>query len=172
LQLLGSSGPRRGHSGGEEPRSTLTSILPHIAIFVGVVAAWAILALNRSQAITRVVPLEIRGVTDAIAVDPPRQSSVTVELRSSRRELEQLPAHAVEAYVELQDNSFGTHVYHVHARAPAGIEVAGFVPDTVQIVSHPRAPQTAPPNLHGETVTGRRPSGATTPAREDSGSGK
>ena len=159
LQLLGSTGPRRDRLGATPSGSRLTSILPHLAIFIGVVGAWAALALDRSHAITRVVPLEIRGVTDGITVDPPRQSSVAVELRSSRRELGQLLPNAVEAYVELQDNSFGSHVYRVHARAPAGIEVAGFAPDTVQLVSRPRASEAAPPNLHGETVTRRQLAG-------------
>jgi diadenylate cyclase len=175
LQLLGSTGPRRDRLGATNPPSPLTSSLPHLAILIGVVGAWAALALDRSHAITRVVPLEIRGVTDGIAVDPPRQSNVAVELRSSRRELERLLPSAVEAYVELQDNSFGSHVYRIHARAPAGIEVASFVPDTVQIVSRPRASEAPPPNLHGETVTKRQgaSSGTTrTFAREDNGVSK
>jgi uncharacterized protein (TIGR00159 family) len=156
LQLLGSASLRRDRVGAGRPHSPLTSLLPHLAIFAGVVAAWAALALDRSHAITRIVPLEIRGVTDGIAVDPPRQASVAVELRSSRRELERLAPDAVEAYVELQKDSFGARVYHIHARAPAGIEVASFVPDTVQLFSRPRVAPTSPPNVHGESVTSKR----------------
>jgi len=167
LQLLGSASLRRDRLGSTVNRSPLTSVLPHLAIFVGVVGAWAALALDRSHAITRVVPLEIRGVTDGIAVDPPRQASVAVELRSSRRELERLPTDAVEAYVELQKDSFGARVYRIHARAPAGIEVASFVPDTVQLFSRPRATPAAPPNVHGESVTSKRQLVAPPPEKND-----
>jgi diadenylate cyclase len=165
LQLLGSATSRRDRAIASG--STWTSLLPHVAIFVGVVGAWAALALDRSHAITRIVPLEIRGVTDGVAVDPPRQTSVAVELRSSHRELERLPADAVEAYVELQKDSFGAHVYRVHARAPAGIEVASFVPDTVQLFSRPRVAPTTPPNVHGESVTIKRQAVAPAPVTND-----
>ena len=169
LQLLGSASVRRERLGVASAGLPLTSLLPHLAIFVGVVAAWAALALDRSHAITRVVPLEIRGVTDGIAVDPPRQASVAVELRSSHRELEKLPLDAVEAYVELQKDSFGAHVYRIHARAPAGIEVASFVPDTVQLFARPRIAPTTPPNVHGESVTIKRQVGTPAPTTNDAG---
>jgi diadenylate cyclase len=157
LQLLGDTGTRRDRARTAEKRSPVASVIPHIAIFVGVVGAWAALALDRSHAITRVVPLEIRGVSDSIAVDPPRQNSVAVELRSSRRELERLPLGAIEAYVELGSGSFGTRSYRIHARAPAGVEVTGFFPETVQLSARPRSGDTPPPNLHGESVTVKRP---------------
>jgi hypothetical protein len=162
LQPLDSASLRRDRLSAASAGLSLTSLLPHLAIFVGVVAAWAALALDRSHAITRIVPLEIRGVTDGIAVDPPRQATVAVELRSSHRELERLPPDAVEAYVELQKDSFGARVYRIHARAPAGIEVASFVPDTVQLFARPRIAPTTPPNVHGESVTIKRQ--AVTPA--------
>jgi uncharacterized protein (TIGR00159 family) len=167
LQLPGSASLRRDRLGAASTGSPLTSLLPHLAIFVGVVGAWAALALDRSHAITRVVPLEIRGVTDGIAVDPPRQATVAVELRSSHRELERLPADAVEAYVELQKDSFGARVYRIHARAPAGIEVASFVPDTVQLFSRPRGAPATPPNVHGESVTSKRQVVIPAPATND-----
>jgi len=137
----------------------MASVLPHLAIFLGVVGAWAALTLDRSHVITRVVPLEIRGVTDAIAVDPPRQNSVAVELRSSRRQLERLPPGAIEAYVELGGGSLGTRSYRIHARAPAGIEITGFFPDTVQVSARARSGEVAAPNLHGESVTMKRSAG-------------
>jgi len=165
LQILGDANTRRDRLRAASQRSTVAVVLPHAAIFVGVVGAWAALALDRSHAITRVVPLEIRGVTEAITVDPPRQNSVAVELRSSRRELERLPPGAIEAYVELANNGFGTHLYHIHARAPAGIEVTGFFPDTVQLSARPRSSEASPPNLHGESVTAKRP--PTTSPRPD-----
>lgn len=139
LQLLGDTGPRRDRLRAVEKPSPMATVAPHLAIFLGVVGAWAALALDRSHAITRVVPLEIRGVSDSIAVDPPRQNSIAVELRSSRRELERLPLGAIEAYVELGSGSFGTRSYRIHTRAPAGIEVTGFFPDTVQISARPRS---------------------------------
>lgn len=156
LQMLGDTNTRRDRVRTADQPSMAATVLPHLAIFVGVVGAWTALALDRSHAITRVVPLEIRGVSDTIAVDPPRQNSVAVELRSSHRELERLPAGAIEAYVELGNNSFGTRVYRIHARAPAGIEVAGFFPDTVQLTAHPRSDEADAPNLHGESVTAKR----------------
>jgi diadenylate cyclase len=165
LQLLGNASSRRERLDATNNRSPIAAVLPHVAIFAGVVAAWAALALDRSHAITRVVPLEIRGVTDAIAIDPPRQNSVAVELRSSRRELERLPPGAIEAYVELQNNTFGARTYRIHARAPAGIEVTSFFPETVQISARPRASEAAPANMHGESVTAKR--SAAPPGRPD-----
>lgn len=159
LQLLGDTSTRRDRVRGATKRSTMASVLPHLAIFLGVVGAWAALTLDRSHVITRVVPLEIRGVTDAIAVDPPRQNSVAVELRSSRRQLERLPPGAIEAYVELGGGSLGTRSYRIHARAPAGIEITGFFPDTVQVSARARSGEVAAPNLHGESVTMKRSAG-------------
>lgn len=167
LQLLGTAGSRRDRSLPGEPRSWMGGLLRHGAIFLGVIAAWSMLALDRSHAITRVVPLEIHGVTDSITVDPPQQTSVAVELRSSRRELEGLPPGAVEAFVELKSGSFGSHTYRIHARAPAGVAVASLYPETVQLSAHPRATP-APANVHGETVTGKRP----VPAGHDGNPGK
>jgi hypothetical protein len=148
LQLLGKQGGVR--RGRVDPASTqpspITGPLTYLAIFAGVVAAWAGLALDRSQAVTRVVPLEIRGVPDTVSVDPPRQSSVAVELRSSRRELELLPPGAIEAYVELPGNTLGTRQYRVHARAPAGIEVTSLYPESVQIATRARPTEAVPPS--------------------------
>ncbi len=159
LQLLGDTSTRRDRVRSATKRSTMASVLPNLAIFLGVVGAWAALTLDRSHVITRVVPLEIRGVTDTIAVDPPRQNSVAVELRSSRRQLERLPPGAIEAYVELGSSSLGTRSYRIHARAPAGIEITGFFPDTVQVSARARSGEIAAPNLHGESVTIKRSAG-------------
>jgi hypothetical protein len=117
---------------------------PHVAIFAVVVVAWSALALDRSHAVSRVVPLQIRNVSDAMALDPARYTSVVVELRGSRRELEQLPDDAVEAYVDLADTTLGMHSFRVVSHAPAGIEVASTTPATVSLVLRPRAPPSLP----------------------------
>jgi hypothetical protein len=122
----------------------LASVLPHLLILVGVVAAWAAFALDRSHAVTRIVPLEIRGVGDQVTVDLPRQTTVAVELRSSRRELELLPADAVEVYAELPNNKLGLHTCRVQVRAPASIEIARYTPESVQIVVRPRGAAAKP----------------------------
>lgn len=106
---------------------------PHLAIFGGVLIAWAAMALDRSHAVARIVPLEIRGVSDGIAFDSPRFTSVAVELRGSRRELEILPPDAVEAYVDLSGAGPGVRVYRVLTSTPAGIEVVSAVPSSIQI---------------------------------------
>jgi diadenylate cyclase len=138
LQLLGTTGARaRLSSAGLGSR--LQTLLPHLVILIGVLSAWATLALDRSNAVTRSIPLEVRGVSDGMLVDLPRQSSVAVEMRSSRRELERLPPGAVEAYVELPRNPFGTRNYRVRTRAPAGIEITSFTPETVQVTARPAA---------------------------------
>jgi uncharacterized protein (TIGR00159 family) len=136
LQVLGTTGaPRvRPASAG---LGWLRILVPHVLILVGVVGAWAALALDRSSVITRAIPLEIRGVDEGTIVDPPRPISVAVELRSSRRELKRLPPGSVEAYVELPRNAYGTRSYRVRTRAPAGIDITNFVPDTVQITARP-----------------------------------
>ncbi len=137
LRRLG-GGPRRERAEPATKYSRLASILPHVAILAGVLAAWAAVALDRSHEVTKVVPLEIRGIGDQISVDPPRQTSVTIELRGSRRELELLPPDAIEAFVELQNNKLGARTYRIHARAPAGVEIASYLPETVQIFARPR----------------------------------
>jgi diadenylate cyclase len=139
LQLLGTSGaPRSGPSSGGVGM-WIKTLLPHLAILIGVTGVWAALTLNRSHAVTRTVPLEIRGVDDGIIVDPPRQNSIAVELRSSRRELERLPPGAVEAYVELSRNTFGSRGYRVRTRAPPGVEITSFTPEAVQVTTRPVA---------------------------------
>jgi diadenylate cyclase len=137
LQLLGMTGAPRNRLASEGLGTWLKTLVPHVIILVGVMGAWAALALDRSHAVTRTVPLEIRGVDDGMIVDPPRQNSVAVELRSSRRELERLPTGAVEAYVELPHSAFGSRSYRVRTRAPAGIEITSFTPDSVQVTTRP-----------------------------------
>ncbi len=121
-------------------RPRLADLWPHLVIFGGVLAAWAALALDRSHAITRVVPLEIRGVSDRLAFDPPRYTSVAVELRSSRRELEVLPPDAVGAFVDLTSTTVGLHTYRIMTTAPAGIEVVSETPSSMQMGIRTRVP--------------------------------
>lgn len=137
LQLLGATGTPPARSTSGSVGRWLRTLAPHVLILGGVIGVWTALALDRSNAVTRNVPLQIRGLDDGVTVDPPRISNVAVELRSSRRELERLPASAVEAYVELTRNAFGTRSYRVRTRAPAGIEIASFTPETVQITARP-----------------------------------
>jgi diadenylate cyclase len=137
LQLLGTTGAPRSRSTSAGWGMRLKTLLPHVLILIGVMGVWAALALHRSYAVTRTVPLEIRGVDDGMIVDPPRQSNVAVALRSSRQELDRMPAGAVEAYVELPRNAFGTRSYRVRTRAPAGIDITSFTPDTVQVTTRP-----------------------------------
>jgi diadenylate cyclase len=135
---------RRRAAGG---RFRAMRILPHAAILGGVVTAWAALALDRSHAIARIVPIEIRGVSDGLAFDPPRYTSVAVELRSSRRELELLPPDAVVSFVDLNGSSVGTHTYRVVTTAPAGIEVVSETPSSIQMQIRPRTSTSPPPVL-------------------------
>lgn len=113
-------------------------LLPHVAILGGVVTAWAALALDRSHAIARIVPIEIRGVGDGLDFDPPRYTSIAVELRSSRRELELLPPDAVVSFVDLAGSTVGTHTYRVVTTAPAGVEVVSETPSSIQMQIRPR----------------------------------
>jgi len=124
--------PSREHRARRKPLRLL-DLGPHAAIFGGVVIAWAAMALDRSHAVGRIIPLEVRGFGDSITFDPPRFTSVAVELRSSRRELELLPPDAVEAYVDLSGTSPGTRLFRVHTSAPAGIDVVSTVPSVVQL---------------------------------------
>jgi diadenylate cyclase len=126
--------------GAARRRASLAGHWPHLGIFGGVLAAWAALALDRSHAITRVVALEIRGVSDGLAFDPPRYTSVAVELRSSRRELEVLPPDAVVSFVDLSGTSIGTHTYRIVTAAPAGIEVVSETPSSLEMEIRSRVP--------------------------------
>lgn len=135
-------GARRapGAAGAAHPTLRLRALWPHLAIFAGVLVAWAAMALDRSHAVGRIVPLEIRGVRDSIAFDPPRFTSVAVEVRSSRRELELLPPDAVAAYVDLAGTGPGTRVYRVLTSAPAGIEIVSTVPSSILLQLRPSGP--------------------------------
>jgi diadenylate cyclase len=145
LRRLTDGSVRRLPTAGAANRFRLMGIVPHVVIFAGVVAAWAAMALDRSHAVARIVPLEVRGVSDGLAFDPPRYSSIAVELRSSRRELELLGRNAVEAYVDLSGSAVGFHTYPVLTRAPAGIEVASSTPASIQMLIRPRnVPGTSP----------------------------
>ena len=128
--------PERGAS--DRPR--LANLWPYLVIFGGVLAAWGALALDRSHAIARIVPLEIRGVSDRLVFDPPRYTSVAVELRSSRRELEVLPPDAVVSFVDLSGTTVGLHTYRIVTTAPAGIEVVSETPSSMQMEIRSRVP--------------------------------
>lgn len=119
-------------------RLRLRALLPHVGIFVCVLVAWAVIALDRSQVVAKLVPLEIRGVADGLTFDPLRYTSVALELRGSRRELELLPANAVQAYVDLARTSTGLRTFRVQADVPAGIEVTNCSPATVDLRIRPR----------------------------------
>jgi uncharacterized protein (TIGR00159 family) len=141
-------------------RQRLAAPVVPVAIFALVVVAWSALALDRSHAVGRVVPLQIRGVSDGMTFDAARFTSVAVDLRGSRRELERLAPDAVEAYVDLAGTTTpGAHTYRVITRVPAGIEVASTTPPFVQVQIRARAPAAivpappreppAPPDLRG-----------------------
>jgi len=143
LRRLGASAPIGASAHLPAKRRRLAGAVPYAAIFAGVVAAWAGLALDRTQVIARAVPLEIQGLRDGLLIDPPHPTSVVVELRSSRRELELLPAGAVEAYVDVSGAAAGARAYRVLTRAPAGIEIASTNPSSVPILLRPREPARA-----------------------------
>ena len=125
--------------------------LPYLAILAGVVVAWGALALDRSHDIVRVVPLEIRG-GNGMAFDPPRYTSVAIELRSSRRELELLPPDAVGAFVDLVGATPGTGTFPVITDAPAGIEVVSTTPAGIQLQLRRRVGSVVPTPLHSVAV--------------------
>jgi len=140
-------------------------LLPYGGILVLVIFGWAAVAVDRSHAVARVVPLEIRNVGEGVAFDPPRFTSVAVELRSSRRELDALPEEAVSAFVDLSGTEPGLRVFRVETNAPAGIEVVSASPAFVQLQLRPRGgpqvrepPPAALPNtpLHGRSPSSPR----------------
>jgi hypothetical protein len=124
------------------PRFSARQIWPHVwsylCVFAVVIVGWAAMALDRSHAVGRVVPLEIRSVGEGVAFDPPRFTSVAVELRSSQRELATLPVEAVAAYVDLSGTAPGLRVFRVQTNAPAGIEVVSTSPSFIQMLLRPR----------------------------------
>jgi diadenylate cyclase len=116
-----------------EPPRRIADAFAYLVIFVGVVTAWAVIVSDRSHEVGRVVPLEIRGVSDSLRFDPPRITSIAVQLRSSSRELDLMAPDAVEAYIDVTASSGGPHLFRVHTNAPAGIEVVSAVPSTVSL---------------------------------------
>jgi hypothetical protein len=131
-------GPRSRAAAAARRPLRLREMWPHAAIFAGVVVAWAAMALDRSHAVARVVPLEIRGVGEHVAFDPPRFTSVAVELRSSERELELLAPDAVSAYIDLSGAGPGSRVFRVLTNVPAGIEVVSTMPPSIPMQLRPR----------------------------------
>ena len=111
----------------------LADTLAYLLIFAGVVTAWAAIVSDRSHEVGRVVPLEIRGVNDSLRFDPPRTTSVVVQLRGSSRELDLIAPDAVEAYMDVSGSSSGAHVFKVQAHAPAGVEIVSVVPSTISL---------------------------------------
>ena len=147
------------------PKFRARQLLPYGAILALVIFGWAAVAVDRSHAVARVVPLEIRNVAEGVSFDPPRFTSVAVELRSSRRELETLPEEAVSAFVDLSGAVPGLRVFRVQTNAPAGIEVVSISPAFVQLQLRPRGgPQLHEPSpaalpntpLHGRSPTSPR----------------
>ncbi|HEY5282876.1 MAG TPA: diadenylate cyclase, partial [Polyangia bacterium] len=127
------SNRRATKEGSPERSRRAMDALAYLLIFLGVVSAWAAIVSDRSHEVGRVVPLEIRGVSDSLRFDPPRITSIAVQLRSSSRELDLMAPDAVEAYIDVSASSGGSHVFHVHTNAPAGIEVVSAAPSTVSL---------------------------------------
>ena len=145
------SGAARGTPVAGHP-ARLRDLWSHAVIFAGVLVAWAAIALDRSHAVGRILPLEIRGLSDGLVFDAPRFTSVAVEVRSSRRELEVLPPDAVEAYVDLTGAGPGSRTYHIQTDAPAGIEVVSAVPTSISLQLRPRG---SAPAAVGEGLSSR-----------------
>jgi diadenylate cyclase len=141
--------PRRG-------AARLGGLPAHLAIFAGVLVAWGAVALDRSHAVGRVVPLEIRGVSDRWLFDPPRYNSVAIELRGSQRELSLIEPDAVSAFVDLSGASAGPRVFRVQTTAPAGIEVVSTTPSTVLLLIRPRSPPAPTPGPLGSGAAQER----------------
>ena len=120
------------------PKFRARQLLPYGGILALVLFGWAAVALDRSHAVARVVPLEIRNVAEGVAFDPPRWNSVSVELLSSRRELDAMPEEAVSAFVDLSGSGPGLGVFRVQTNAPAGIEVVSISPAFIQLQLRPR----------------------------------
>ena len=127
--------------------------LPYLAIFAAVSVGWGVLALDQSNVVARVVPLELRGLGESLATDPLRPTTVTLELRSSSHELELLAADAVRAYVNLGGAKLGWHRYHVQTDSPPGIKVSGMAPTVVQLQIRPRADRPRTPAFRARSVT-------------------
>jgi hypothetical protein len=113
------------------------------------------------------VPLEIRGVSDGLIFDPPRYSSVAVELRSSRRELEVLPPDSVVAFVNISGAREGLHSYPIVTTAPAGIEIVSETPSSIQMEIRSRSPG----NPGGPRTSARSPTGRDVERKVLSGTG-
>ena len=118
--------------GADRPRRAADALV-YLLIFAGVVTTWAAMVSDRTHEVGRIIPLEIRGVSDGLRFDPPRFTSIAVQLRSSSRGLEMMAPDAVEAFIDVSASSGGSHVFHVQTNAPAGVEVVSAVPSTVTL---------------------------------------
>jgi uncharacterized protein (TIGR00159 family) len=131
IERLGAGKPMTTRP-NEHPRR-MRDLFAYVTIFAGVVAAWSAMSLDRSHVVVRIVPLEIRGVSETIRFDPPRNTSIAVELRSSQNALDLLVPDSVEAYVNVSGSTAGLHTFRVLSNAPAGVEVVSTVPSTVSL---------------------------------------
>jgi DNA integrity scanning protein DisA with diadenylate cyclase activity len=142
-------GDGRGHTRDATERFRplrLLRALPYLGILAAVALAWSLLALNRSQVVVRVVPLEMRGLGEALSFEALRPISVTVELRGSEHEFESLSDDEIHAYVDLSKAALGSRRYRVRTESPVGFEVSSVKPMSVQleIRPRPRAPPSSP----------------------------
>lgn len=112
-------------------------VIPYLVILTAVSVAWGVLALDRSNVVARVVPLELRVLPEGLAA-PLRPTSVTLELRSSSHEFASLREDAVHAYVEIGSAKPGWHSYQVQTDSPTGIRVLSVEPAMVQLLIRSR----------------------------------
>jgi uncharacterized protein (TIGR00159 family) len=108
-------------------------LLPYLTIFLAVSLGWAALALDRSHVQARIVPLEFHNLPAGLSVEAIRRSSITLQLSSSRRELELVSPTDVQAYVDLSQAKPGIRTFPVQTKVPAGIEVTNSSPESVEL---------------------------------------
>jgi len=134
LDRLCASRRVKAQKGGAQRRFRWLAYAPaYLLIFTGVVIAWAVIVSGRSREVGRVIPLEIRGVTDSLRFDPPRTTSVVVQLRGSGRELDLIVPDSLEAFIDVSGSASGSRVFKVQTRAPAGVEIVSTVPSSISL---------------------------------------
>jgi len=134
-------------AGGRRQRRFLRDAAAYIAILAGVVGAWSAKTLDHSQSVARTVSLEFRGISDSLAFDPPADSTVVVEVRGPKRQLEGLPAGRVTAFVDLSMAVPGRHFFAVAASVPDGMRAVSIMPKTIEIHVHERRSQLELPDI-------------------------
>ena len=118
---------------GRSPKRTRRDVLAYALIAAGVVTSWYTMAGSRFHVVARQVPIEFRNLSENLALEPPSDDKVLVELRGPSHLLESLQDGSLSAFVDLSEAKAGVQEVPVEGNAPSGVHVVSVVPSEIRI---------------------------------------